>query len=364
MNNTLDTIQLGFLTIYPYGLCVAGGALLGLVYLFFRELKGHLNKGTASWLAVLGIPLAVLFGRLGYVLACLDWFKSEGMGKALQMTDGGFLFYGALAGLLLAGWITARITKQKVGRVMDSMAVPSALLIAAARMGEPLVGAGVGRSIEFWLDPWNELVFFTSEDPSALYRFPFAVQDYYGEWCFGVFFIEAVVAVIITVILMLWRTKRPGTKALIFPALYAATQAALEAMRFDAVLKLGWVKFNNVDISFAKFKDLSFVKVNQLLALPILLAIITIAIVRIPRGKRSWWIPVYGYGTVLLQCGVIAAMEFAMDEKIKILQWMRIDLIFIVMAFAAFIMSVSTCRVLHISDIRGPLTPEEKPPAE
>ena len=34
MNNTLDTIQLGFLTIYPYGLCVAGGALLGLVYLF------------------------------------------------------------------------------------------------------------------------------------------------------------------------------------------------------------------------------------------------------------------------------------------------------------------------------------------
>ena len=357
MNKAMETIQLGSFTVYPYGLYVAGGVLLGLVYMLVRELRGHLDKGTASWFAVLGIPLAFIFSRLGYVLVTLDWFQSEGMAKALQITDGGFLFYGALAGILLAGWITALITKQKTGRVLDSAAVPCALLIAAARMGEPLVNVGTGLPIEFYLDPWNELVFFTCEDPSALCRFPFAVQDYYQEWCFGIFFAEAVVAVIIAAILLLWRNKRPGTKALVFTTLYAASQAALEAMRFDAIPRLGFVKFNDIDIGFAKFKDLGFVKVNQALALPILLVIITIVIVRTPRGKRHWWMPVYGYGTVLLQCGVIAAMEFAKDGKIERLQWMRIDLIYIVMALAAFIIMTATCRVIHKSDVSEPDPP-------
>ena len=357
MNNTMETIRLGSLTVYPYGLYVAGGALLGLVYMLVRELRGHINKGTASWFAVLGIPLAFIFSRLGYVLVSLDWFQSEGLDKALRVTDGGLLFYGALAGIFLAGWITALVTKQKTGRVLDSTAVPCALLIAAARMGEPLVNIGIGRSIEEWFDPWNEMVFLIWKDPSPLYKYPFAVQNYYQEWCFGIFFIEAAVAVLIALVLLLWRNRRPGTKALVFTTLYASFQAVLESMRFDAVPRLGFVKFGDIDFGFSSVKDLGFVKVNQALALPILLAVVTIAIVRTPRGKRRWWMPVYGYGTVLLQCGVIAAMEFAMDEKIELLQWMRIDLIFIVMACAAFVMAAATCRVIHKSDISEPAPP-------
>ena len=354
MNNTVETLRLGALTIYPYGLYVAGGAALGLVCMLVRELRGRVKKGTASWLAVLGIPLALVFGRLGYVLASLDWFQAEGFSAALRITDGGLLFYGALIGLLLAGWITAGITRQKAGQVLDTLAVPSALLIAAARMGESLVNVGFGRSIEEWFDPWNEMVFFTWEDPSPLFRFPFAVQNYYGEWCFSIFFLEAAAAVIIAAVLLLWRNRRPGTKILAFLAMYAGCQAVLESMRFDAVLKLGFVQMGKL--------TLGFVKVNQLLALPVLLAVVTIAIVRIPRGKLRWWVPVYGYGSILLHCGIIAAMEFTMDEKIEILQWMRIDLIFIVMAQAAFLMILSTLRVIHESDIRGPELPVSPKP--
>lgn len=102
------------------------------------------------------------------------------------------------------------------------------------------------------------------------------------------------------------------------------------------------------------------VAVLMLLALPILLAVVTIAIVRIPRGKLRWWVPVYGYGSVLINCGIIAAMEFTMDEKIEILQWMRIDLIFIVMAQVAFLMILSTCRVIHESDSGGRIPPPRR----
>ena len=342
MSKTLEVIRLGPLCIYPYGLYVAGGVLLGLLYMLFRESRNHLNKGTASWFAVLGIPLALLFSRLGFVLASLDWFESAGTAAVFRITDGGHMFYGALAGLAVAGWITAKLTKQSAARVMDSAAVPSALLIAAARMGEPHVNAGIGRAIEEWFDPFNEMVFFTWEDPSPLYRFPFAVRNYYDEWCFGVFFLEAAVAAIIVLILLMWKTKRPGTKALLFPAMYAGAQAVLESMRADVVLRLGFVRIHDL--------TLGFVKVNQVLALPILLACVTIAVVRIPRSKMRWWIPVYGYGSILFSCGIIAAMEFALDEKIEILQWMRIDLIFIVMAQVALLMIVSTCRVIQKSD--------------
>ena len=141
-----------------------------------------------------------------------------------------------------------------------------------------------------------------------------------------------------------------------FLTMYAASQAVLESMRFDAVLKLGFVKLGQL--------TLGFVKVNQVLALPVMLAVVTIAVVRIPRKKLRWWIPVYGYGSVLLRCGIIAAMEFAMDEKLEILQWMKIDLIFIVMALAAFGMIVSTCRVLQKSDDSLPEPPEPAAPAE
>ncbi len=350
----MDVIRWGSFTIYPYGLCVAGGALLGLLIMLTAELRGRLKRGTVSWFAVLGIPLALFFSRAGFVLFSLDRFGETGLGGMLRMTDGGHMFFGALAGLGLAGWITARITHQNAGKVLDSTAVPAGVLIAAARMGEPLIkGAylGIGYDIEEWFLPDYELVFFSWEDPSLLYRFPFAVQGpYYSagsyeQWCFSIFFLEACAAVIIALILLLWRTKRPGTKAMMFPVMYAGCQAVLESMRCDAVLRLGFVKFDTL--------SLGFVKGNQLLTLPILLAAVTIALVRMPREKLRWWVPVYGYGSILLHCGVIMAMEFTRDMKIEMLQWMRIDLIFIVMALAAFHMIVSTCIVIQRSD-EGP----------
>ena len=331
----MNAIRLGPVVLYPYGLCLAAGTAVCLLWMHAREKKGLLPFGTVSRFAVWSIPLAVLFARLGHFLVCLNWYLAKGPAAVLDFTAGGYMLYGAMAGVALAGWIAAKRSGCPAGAVLDAAAVPAGLLVFAGRMAEPLVGLGYGHDIEEWFDPWMEKAFLTWEDPSPLYRFPFGLQNYYQVWCFGVFFLEALAALAIFVILATRKTRRPGTKALFFLVLYAGTQAVLESMRYDAVLRWG------------------FVKVNQLLALPVFLLAVTVALRRIPRENRTAADFVLGYGGTLLGCGIIMAMEFALEQKIGFLSWMRMDLCYLVMALAAVWMILCAVRLIRKSDAVG-----------
>ena len=354
-----DFLSGGTVTLYPYGLCIAGGALLALVLMVFLARKKGLRKGTASWFALLGIPLAVVFSRLFFFVARLDLFRGKGLDQITNLIGGGFLFFGAFAGLALAGWLTARITRQKTGAVLDAAAAPMALLVTAGRMGAALVQyvsknrskpIEIGRDILEWFDPELGNVFLTWDDPSPIQRFPFAVKDYYWSpsypdegWVFAIFFLEAVVAFAILLILLLRKTRRPGSKFLLFLTLYAGCQTVLESLRTDPVT-LGFIK---IDVL-----SLGFVKANQVLAVPAILTAASVALFRIPREQRKWWMFAVGYGVILLGCGIIAAMEFTVDNngKIVFLRWMKNDLCYLTMALAALGMILSNCWLIRRSD--------------
>lgn len=331
----MNAIHLGPVTLYPYGLCLAAGAAACLLWMLRSEKKGALPDGTVSRFAVWAIPLAVLCGRLGHFLVCMNWYLAKGPAAVFDFTAGGYLLYGAMAGTALAAWITAKRSKCPAGTVLDAAAAPAGLLIFAARMAEPLVGLGYGHNIEEWFDPWLKKAFVSWEDPSPLYRFPFGLQDYYEDWNFGIFFPEALAALIILILLLRRETKRPGTKTLLFLVLYAGSQAVLESMRYDAVLRWG------------------FVKVNQFMTLPVFLLAVTVALRRIPREARTRGDYLLGCGSVLLGCGIIMAMEFALEQKISFLTWMRMDLCYLVMILAAAGMIVCAARIIRKSDSFG-----------
>ena len=146
--------------LYPYGLWVACSAVVGLALLALQERRRGLRPGTASWLAVTALPLGLLGGRLLFCLMRLTWFLEQGAGWFFRLTEGGFMMYGALGGLLLAALITARVTKQRYGAVLDAAAAPAMLTLGLGRIGDLVAGQGYGWPLEDWFSalPWQRRV--------------------------------------------------------------------------------------------------------------------------------------------------------------------------------------------------------------
>ena len=117
---------------YSYGLIAAAAGLAGLLMMLLTAKRFALNRESVSWFGVLAVPLGLLAARLGYMLVCLNWYREHGMHLFFQFNQGGYILYGAMAGVILAGALTGKITRQPVGRVLDAAAAPAALMICAA----------------------------------------------------------------------------------------------------------------------------------------------------------------------------------------------------------------------------------------
>ena len=310
----MAAFQIGPVVFYRFGLVLAASALVGLLLMQALSKKHDLKPGTVSWFAVLAIPLSVLCARVGYCLVSINWLLDRGFSFFWQFNRGGYMLYGALLGGVLAGCITAKITRQPLGNILDAASAPTALMIAACRMAEPLVNLGYGYDIEEWFDPFEEKSMVAWEDPSILYRFPLGQRNYYGVWCFAVYLPEAITALVIFMILLFLKKRRPGGKALLFLLLYAGTQPFWESMRQDAVLKWG------------------FVRANQLFSGIAVLLVLILCWRLLSKSQRR---PALLFGSlvgILLSSGLVMAMEFALEQKISFLTWMRMDVCYAVMA--------------------------------
>ena len=309
------------MTIYPYGAALGGAALASLLLLAYCTRRFGLKSGTASWAALLGLPLAVLGARLGYCLFRLPWFLSKGFGFFFRFTEGGYVFPGALGGLLLAGWITARLTSQKTASVWDSMAAPGALALALARMAEGLVGQGYGWPVEEWFsvdafDPeeYSGMSLFHLEDADAFERFPFAVQDsFYGEWHWAVFVLEALLCVLILVLVLRTRANRPGSVALKGTAMLCALTVLGESMRQDEVMRWG------------------VIRVSQVLGAVGLATVLLLVCLRLPSPRPRKRM-ILSWVSLLAAAGLVMAMEFALEKKIVFLEFIPMDVCYLIMS--------------------------------
>ncbi|MBQ9263251.1 MAG: prolipoprotein diacylglyceryl transferase [Clostridia bacterium] len=310
-------LQWGSVAVYRYGLAMACAALIALLFMEYLGKRQGLRYGTVSHFALWAIPLGVLGGRLGYCLVSFNWLMEQGLSFFFQFARGGYMLYGAMAGVILAGFLTGKCTRQNAGRILDVAAAPAALLIALGRIAEPLVGLGYGHNIEEWFDPFAEKSMVAWEDPSLLYRFPLGAQDYYGDWNFAIFLPEALTALAILMILLAMKPRREGGKALLTVLLYAACQTIWESMRQDAVLRWG------------------FVRCSQLISALAIAAVLVICWRNLPPNEKTLGRLAAGFGWILLCCGVIMAMEFALEQKIDFLTWMRMDVCYLVMALGS-----------------------------
>jgi len=319
----MTQFKAGSLTGYTWGAVIAAAAAAALLMMGAIGKKRGLKAGTAAIFGTIAIPLCVLFGRTGYYLLNLNRMEVTGV-PFFDLQHGGMMLYGALAGGLLAAFLTGRITKTPFAKVADCAAAPAALVIAAGRFAEYLTGAGYGYTVYDWFDPDYGRSFITWEEPEILCRFPFAVEDpYYGGWMFAINLLEGIAAIVFLVALLRTKTRKDGGLAVLLLMMYASCQIVLESMREDDVLLI------------------HYLKVNQLISALVLIAVLAICLKKTRASAREWTI---GMAVLLLLAGVLAAMEFALEQKIGFLDWMRGDLCYLVMTLCCIGMFVTVYK--------------------
>ena len=283
-----------------YGLCVALAALCA-VLLLCAQRRGRERQAACVaplQLAVLCIPAAFAGARLLFCLARFSFFFLElGPASVFRTRMGGFLLYGAVLGAMLAAAAAARRCGVSVAATLDDLAAPGMLAIVICRLAEITTTEGVGVWVE----------------SEALCRFPFAVQNEFGEWQYAVFMLEALAAAVLLAVLLA-RRYAPGERIMTALLLYACCQVVFESLRMDSCPRIG------------------FVRVSQVLSAVVILAVTLIRAQR-ADGKRQ---AVRRAAVMLVCAGVVGALEWALDKT-------PVDnrLLYLVMAAACAAMAVN-----------------------
>lgn len=141
-------LQLGGLTIKWYGVLIALGLVLALIYaLNVCKRRYGVTQDKLLDCVLVGIITAIIGARLYYVAFKWDVYSQDPI-SILYINEGGLAIYGGLIGALIGGLIVAKIVKVNIPALLD-----------IACLGF-LIGQGVGR----WGNFMNQEAFGTPTD--------------------------------------------------------------------------------------------------------------------------------------------------------------------------------------------------------
>ena len=224
-------------------LCVLAGAVMGRLYLHVAK---YVVNGMGFW---------------GYTLLSDRPYEYAACGTAL--------------GVMLAGFLTAKLTKQKAWKMLDALAPAALLALAVARFGEHFSDFGWGQVL---VNPiWQ--------------RFPFAVQDMYDQWHVAAYMLEAVMALAVGAFALRVKTKQPGERFLRALLWWAAAQVLCESLRAETIR---W----------------GFVRVQQLQCAVFMLGVL------LTNAKRAGRLKLAGKaaGMFFVGIAVLVFVEYALDK--------------------------------------------------
>lgn len=134
------TIDLGFITIYTFGLVVAIAFLAGLWFSLREAKRKGINKSVVEGLVFYIMLGGIIGSRILHVF--LDWsFYSKDFLSIFKLWDGGLTFYGGFIGAVIAAFIYMQNKKLKFFKYADLVTPAIALGHAIGRVA-CLVGDG------------------------------------------------------------------------------------------------------------------------------------------------------------------------------------------------------------------------------
>lgn len=209
------------ISVHWYGIIIASAIMIG-VWLAMREAKRRgMEPDTIIDLCLWAVPLAVIGGRLFYVIFTWDMFKDNPV-SMLYVWEGGLAIYGAVMGGAVAVYIFSRRRKLSFIGLLDILA-PSLIL-----------GQAMGR----WGNFFNQEAYGNLVTDPSMQWFPFAVYiQNDASWHLATFFYESVWCFLVFGFLLWYqkRQKRTGNVILWYFLLYGIERAFVEGLRTDSL---------------------------------------------------------------------------------------------------------------------------------
>ncbi len=141
------TLDIGPLSIHLYGLIIAIGLLLAVVYACKRSRQFGLTVDDLTDGVLCIVPFAILCARLYYCIFQWDMYKDDPI-SILYIWEGGLAIYGGVIGAAIGILIFAKVKKVKVGAVLDITSL----------------GFLIGQSIGRWGNFFNREAFGAETD--------------------------------------------------------------------------------------------------------------------------------------------------------------------------------------------------------
>ena len=123
--------SIGGINIYWYGVCIAVGMCLALVFAFRHGVEFGVDADAMVDVILIGVVMGILCARLYYV--AMAPYNYDSLWEVLAIRDGGLAIYGGIIGGFLFGGLACKWRK-----------VPVLPMFDLAAMGF-LIGQGCGR---------------------------------------------------------------------------------------------------------------------------------------------------------------------------------------------------------------------------
>ena len=109
--------------VYWYGIIIATGFLLAVIYAMRRDKEFGLTDDNIIDLLIATVPAAIIGARLYYVVFEFDRFKADTAWQTfkniINIRDGGLAIYGAVIFAIIAAVIFCKVKKIHIGDVLD-----------------------------------------------------------------------------------------------------------------------------------------------------------------------------------------------------------------------------------------------------
>lgn len=218
-----NSVSIAGFAIHYYGIVIMLGVLFGVMLAMKREKLYDCPKDTALDLALVGVPAAIVFARIYYVIFEWPQFRGDIM-SIFDIRSGGLAIYGGLIGAISAGYIYCRVKKLSFPAMADLAAPSIALGQAVGRWGNFFNQEAYGIEIV-----WEKLQFF----PVGVYI------EADKAWHFATFFYESVWCALIVIFIICAQKRgffrRKGDVILWYLLLYGFERALVEGLRTDSL---------------------------------------------------------------------------------------------------------------------------------
>ena len=139
--------SIGAFQVYWYGLIIATGLILALVYAHFSAKRYNVDGSKLMNCVFAGIITGIIGARLYFCIFKWDYYGSHPL-EIFAIHEGGLAIYGGIIGALLGGLGVAKIQKMKFMPILDITMVGF------------LIGQGLGR----WGNFFNQEAYGTPTD--------------------------------------------------------------------------------------------------------------------------------------------------------------------------------------------------------